>query len=236
MGIRSRQGRRPRHRRPDDVRGLPRRDWAQAGRGSPRNARGRDGPPGQEPVRHRGRLDRDFLALGDDDEGDVPRPDPAADRAGPSPRPRPPGSGRAKEGCTSLPTCWLSFSRPTTKREPSATASASPCRSCSSGRRRSRRWPLSSTSWRRTRSSMVRSRRQAGTVDVSRAPRDDSEVVIVWTERGGPPVSAPREPTGFGSQLVTRSISSQLGGTIAFDWPAEGVIVTLRMSKARLGT
>jgi two-component sensor histidine kinase len=73
-----------------------------------------------------------------------------------------------------------------------------------------------------------------GTVDVS-CTEHDSEVVIIWTERGGPAVVASKGPAGFGSQLVTRSISSQLGGTIAFDWPAEGVIATLRMSKARLG-
>lgn len=74
----------------------------------------------------------------------------------------------------------------------------------------------------------------AGTVDVSCTAHDDA-VVIVWTETGGPPVEASNRPSGFGNQLVTRSISGQLGGTIAFDWPAEGVIVTLRMSKARLG-
>lgn len=74
----------------------------------------------------------------------------------------------------------------------------------------------------------------AGMVDVSCTAHDD-EVVIVWTETGGPPVEASNRPAGFGNQLVTRSISGQLGGTIAFDWPAEGVIVTLRMSKARLG-
>jgi two-component sensor histidine kinase len=73
-----------------------------------------------------------------------------------------------------------------------------------------------------------------GRIDVSHTEHD-SEVVIIWTERGGPAVVASKGPAGFGSQLVTRSISSQLGGTIAFDWPAEGVIVTLRMSKARLG-
>ena len=73
-----------------------------------------------------------------------------------------------------------------------------------------------------------------GAVDVSYTA-DENEVVIVWTETGGPPVRASNGPTGFGSQLITRSISSQLGGTIAFDWPTEGVIVTLHLSKARLG-
>jgi len=74
----------------------------------------------------------------------------------------------------------------------------------------------------------------AGMIDVSCTAHDD-EVVIVWKETGGPPVEASHRPAGFGNQLVTRSICGQLGGTIAFDWPAEGVIVTLRMSKARLG-
>ena len=74
-----------------------------------------------------------------------------------------------------------------------------------------------------------------GTLDVTGAT-DDGEVVISWTERGGPLVSMPRGQTGFGSVLVKKSISDQLGGTIAFDWPREGVIITLRMSSAQLRT
>ncbi len=72
-----------------------------------------------------------------------------------------------------------------------------------------------------------------GTLDVSCAA-DNGGVVLLWTERGGPPVAAPAEPGGFGSKLVTQSVTGQLGGSIAFDWPPEGVVVTLRMSKARL--
>jgi two-component sensor histidine kinase len=73
----------------------------------------------------------------------------------------------------------------------------------------------------------------SGTLDVSCNAHDD-EVVIMWTERGGPPVVAPSMLGGFGSKLVHRSISTQLGGAIAFDWSQEGVVVTLRMSKKRL--
>ena len=73
-----------------------------------------------------------------------------------------------------------------------------------------------------------------GTVDVS-CTAHDGEVVIVWTETGGPPIAASNPQSGFGTQLVSRSISSQLGGSIASDWPTAGVVVTLRMSKARLG-
>jgi two-component sensor histidine kinase len=64
---------------------------------------------------------------------------------------------------------------------------------------------------------------------------DDNDIVIVWTETGGPPVSATRGQPGFGSKLVHRSIVRQLGGTISFDWPSQGVIVTLCVSRARLG-
>ena len=56
-----------------------------------------------------------------------------------------------------------------------------------------------------------------GTLDVSCAIQDD-EAVMVWTERGGPPVAAPPEGAGFGSKMVARSMSRQLGGSIAFDW------------------
>ena len=73
----------------------------------------------------------------------------------------------------------------------------------------------------------------SGTLDVSCNANDD-EVVVMWTERGGPPVVKPVELHGFGSKLVHRSMAAQLGGTIAFDWSEEGVVVTLRMSKERL--
>jgi two-component sensor histidine kinase len=73
----------------------------------------------------------------------------------------------------------------------------------------------------------------AGTLDVSCASHE-SEVIVMWTERGGPPVVAPTGTLGFGSKLVTRCISAQLGGSIACEWQEGGVIVTLRMNKDRL--
>ncbi|MBW4025617.1 MAG: histidine kinase [Proteobacteria bacterium] len=73
-----------------------------------------------------------------------------------------------------------------------------------------------------------------GTLEIS-STADDSTIVVVWTEKGGPPVQKARGEPGFGSKLVNRSITSQLGGSIDFDWPTAGMIVTLRMSKARLG-
>jgi two-component sensor histidine kinase len=75
----------------------------------------------------------------------------------------------------------------------------------------------------------------SGTLDVSCNASDD-EVVVMWTERGGPPVKAPAKLHGFGSKLVHRSMAVQLGGAIDFDWSEEGVVATLRMSKNRLAS
>ena len=76
---------------------------------------------------------------------------------------------------------------------------------------------------------------EAGSLDVT-CTANDSEMVLVWTERGGRRISAPREQTGFGKRSGKETITRNLGGAIAFDWPPEGVIVTLRMNSARLGT
>jgi two-component sensor histidine kinase len=73
----------------------------------------------------------------------------------------------------------------------------------------------------------------SGTLDVSCNANED-DVNVVWTERGGPAVAVPVNDHGFGSKLVQRSLAAELGGTIAFDWAPEGVVVTLRMSKDRL--
>jgi two-component sensor histidine kinase len=76
--------------------------------------------------------------------------------------------------------------------------------------------------------------RESGQLDVA-CTEEGEEAIIVWTETGGPAIAADRGQPGFGSKLVHRSIIRQLGGTIAFDWPPEGVVVTLRVSKAQLG-
>lgn len=74
---------------------------------------------------------------------------------------------------------------------------------------------------------------ETGTLDVS-CTRPGQEVVVVWTERGGPPVSAPAERRGFGSKLVSVSMSRQLGGSLDYNWDKAGVVVTLRMNAERL--
>ncbi|MGO4670719.1 sensor histidine kinase [Bosea sp. 2RAB26] len=74
---------------------------------------------------------------------------------------------------------------------------------------------------------------ETGTLDVSGCS-DDEEIKIVWTERGGPAVEPPNGAGGYGSRLVVRSISGQLGGSIDYNWSAEGVIVTLRIKAEKL--
>jgi len=75
---------------------------------------------------------------------------------------------------------------------------------------------------------------ETGTLDVSSTGHEEEDVIVVWTERGGPPVATPTGAGGFGSKLINRVMSAQLGGTITCDWAADGVVVTLKMNKRRL--
>lgn len=76
---------------------------------------------------------------------------------------------------------------------------------------------------------------EAGMLDLS-GTSDGNSVELVWTERGGPEVKPPKVEVGYGSRLVNRSVSGQLGGTIDYDWNSEGVTITLRINGERLAT
>lgn len=76
---------------------------------------------------------------------------------------------------------------------------------------------------------------ETGTLDLSGSSIGE-DLELVWTERGGPPVEPPTGINGYGSQLVNRSVSGQLGGSIEYDWSEAGVTVTLRLSGERLAT
>jgi two-component sensor histidine kinase len=73
-----------------------------------------------------------------------------------------------------------------------------------------------------------------GTLDVS-GTADEEDILIVWTERGGPVVTPPTGREGYGSKLMQRSVAGQLGGTITYDWSGEGVIVILKAKMQKLG-
>ena len=49
---------------------------------------------------------------------------------------------------------------------------------------------------------------------------------MIWTEAGGPPVSAPVQ-RGFGSRLIERSARDQLGGEATVDFLPSGVVYTV---------
>jgi two-component sensor histidine kinase len=73
----------------------------------------------------------------------------------------------------------------------------------------------------------------AGTLDVSTRGHGDC-IDLVWMERGGPPVEEPPKAEGFGSKLVRRSVSRQLGGTIEHDWLPGGLVVTVKLDREKL--
>ena len=72
-----------------------------------------------------------------------------------------------------------------------------------------------------------------GTLDLSGSTNDD-EVTLTWTERGGPAVESQIGVEGFGSKLLNRSVSGQLGGRITYDWSPDGVVVVLKLRGERL--
>lgn len=74
-----------------------------------------------------------------------------------------------------------------------------------------------------------------GTLDVS-TTSDGGEISLIWMEQGGPPLADPPEQTGFGSKLVARAVSRQLGGSIEYDWSRGGLTATLRLNRKKLSS
>lgn len=72
-----------------------------------------------------------------------------------------------------------------------------------------------------------------GTLDISGSDAE-AHLSVAWLERGGPPVTPPKETAGFGNNMVRRAIQSQLGGSIEYDWSTEGVAVRLVLDKSHL--
>jgi len=74
---------------------------------------------------------------------------------------------------------------------------------------------------------------EAGTLDIS-GSQDGDEVVITWKEHGGPKVTAPPKGDGFGSKLIRQTMEAQFGGEISYNWPSDGLMVTLAVSVDQL--
>lgn len=74
-----------------------------------------------------------------------------------------------------------------------------------------------------------------GTLDISGSiERDD--VVLAWTEQGGPEVVTPQGAGGYGSKLLQRTVAGHLGGTISYNWTPRGALVTLKLDANRLAS
>jgi PAS domain S-box-containing protein len=67
-----------------------------------------------------------------------------------------------------------------------------------------------------------------GQVTLHWAQTDDGAVTLGWRERGGPPVHEPKEQ-GFGTALISQIVRHQLGGSVAIDWAAAGLVFAARL-------
>ena len=60
------------------------------------------------------------------------------------------------------------------------------------------------------------------------------DLQLTWAENLGPELAGAPGRDGFGSALVKNTISSQLGGSLTYDWAREGVRVTMLVPQQRL--
>ena len=63
---------------------------------------------------------------------------------------------------------------------------------------------------------------------------EGGDVVVTWTERGGPPVTEPPASEGFGGVLSRLAVTGQLGGEIQREWRPEGLAIRLAAPRSRL--
>ena len=76
---------------------------------------------------------------------------------------------------------------------------------------------------------------EQGQIDVSWRLREE-KLVLRWTERGGPRIEAPPSSSGFGSNLVQRTIVRQFSGTLDYEWQHDGLVVTIAVPIVKLAT
>jgi two-component sensor histidine kinase len=74
---------------------------------------------------------------------------------------------------------------------------------------------------------------EAGSLDISSTAEHDM-LTLIWAETGGPAITEEPVLKGFGSNVMLRSVSRQLGGTISYDWQPTGLVTELRLRRALL--
>jgi two-component sensor histidine kinase len=72
-----------------------------------------------------------------------------------------------------------------------------------------------------------------GSLDVS-SRTEGEDLVLVWAETGGPIIKNPPALSGFGSQMISRSVARQLGGELSYDWQETGLVVAVRLRPEKL--
>ncbi len=74
--------------------------------------------------------------------------------------------------------------------------------------------------------------RADGRVEVAIA-RGEKEVVIDWSEHGGPPAKQ-RDNEGFGTRLITMTVDGQLNGSLTREWSDSGLSAKLTVPESSL--
>ncbi|MBL0375484.1 PAS domain S-box protein [Rhizobium sp. KVB221] len=72
-----------------------------------------------------------------------------------------------------------------------------------------------------------------GEVNIS-CDEDADQLILTWTERGGPRVDQKVDGEGFGTLLGRATVRSQLGGEIVREWKPEGLSIRLAVARDRL--
>jgi PAS domain S-box-containing protein len=74
----------------------------------------------------------------------------------------------------------------------------------------------------------------AGSVRLTCA-QADGNLLLTWMENGGPHIEGPPQKEGFGSVLARRTVGSQFGGDLSYDWAPDGLLIHVRLPLNRLG-
>ena len=75
--------------------------------------------------------------------------------------------------------------------------------------------------------------RPGGRVEIKWEIEGD-ELLLGWSEKGGPEITTAPLRQGFGSSLVERTVSSQFRGTVDRQWLRSGLVVRMRLSMPRI--
>ena len=72
-----------------------------------------------------------------------------------------------------------------------------------------------------------------GMLDVA-GKLDGDSLELTWAETGGPEIAAPTGDHGFGRKMIERSVETQLGGRLDYDWQSTGLVATLAIRTDRM--